>query len=277
MKNILIFLAILTLPSVIIAQNNWQDVVYLKNGSIIRGMIVEQIPNVSLKIQTTDRSIFVFNFNEIAKITKEENLLNSTNQMSREIQKKQNIHKGLYLGFHVIPGASSVYIQDPIFKAGFNSGVDFDVYFNDHIGIEAGVSFQYLNIYYYYDYGYDPNHLLVKIKGHSINGYITSVGFPIKVIFRIGNKHGFFFEPGLNFYHPLSNKAEDPYNSYSGTQMKLVISEEINLGMMIKASKHTYLKFGLFEHYSLTKYFADENSKGFLFGLNIGFLYKLNQ
>lgn len=35
------------------------DVVYLKNGSIIRGMIIEQIPNVSLKIQTKDGSIFV--------------------------------------------------------------------------------------------------------------------------------------------------------------------------------------------------------------------------
>ena len=30
------------------------DVVYLKDGSVIRGVIVEQIPNLSLKIQTRD-------------------------------------------------------------------------------------------------------------------------------------------------------------------------------------------------------------------------------
>lgn len=28
----------------------YQDVVYLKNGSVIRGLITEQIPNKSLKI-----------------------------------------------------------------------------------------------------------------------------------------------------------------------------------------------------------------------------------
>lgn len=48
-----------------------QEVVYLKNGSIIRGTIVEQKPNESLKIQTSDGSIFVYNMAEIDKITKE--------------------------------------------------------------------------------------------------------------------------------------------------------------------------------------------------------------
>jgi hypothetical protein len=53
------------------AQTTYEDVVYLKNGSIIRGMIMEQIPNQSLKIQTADRNLFVFTFDEIEKITKE--------------------------------------------------------------------------------------------------------------------------------------------------------------------------------------------------------------
>jgi hypothetical protein len=53
------------------AQNNTQDVVYLKNGNIIKGMIIEQIPNVSIKIQTADRSLFVFKMDEIDKMTKE--------------------------------------------------------------------------------------------------------------------------------------------------------------------------------------------------------------
>lgn len=50
-----------------------QEVVYLKNGSIIRGMILEQIPNQSLKIRTADQSIFVFSMDDVIKITKEEN------------------------------------------------------------------------------------------------------------------------------------------------------------------------------------------------------------
>lgn len=54
-----------------IGQNAMEDVVYLKNGSIIRGVIVEQVPNQSLKIQTVDRSLFVFKFDEIEKISKD--------------------------------------------------------------------------------------------------------------------------------------------------------------------------------------------------------------
>lgn len=53
------------------AQNNMEDVVYLKNGSIIHGMIIEQIPNQTIKIQTSDRNVFVFKTDEIEKITKE--------------------------------------------------------------------------------------------------------------------------------------------------------------------------------------------------------------
>ena len=54
------------------AQTNYEDVVYLKNGSVIHGMIIEQIPNESIKIRTADRNIFVFRIDEIEKMTKEE-------------------------------------------------------------------------------------------------------------------------------------------------------------------------------------------------------------
>lgn len=47
------------------------EVIYLKNGSVIRGIIVEQVPNQSLKIQTADGSLFVFDMDEVEKITKE--------------------------------------------------------------------------------------------------------------------------------------------------------------------------------------------------------------
>lgn len=53
------------------SQNNLEEVVYLKNGSIIRGTIIEQIPNESLKIQTKDGNIFVYKSDEIEKLTKE--------------------------------------------------------------------------------------------------------------------------------------------------------------------------------------------------------------
>lgn len=48
-----------------------QDVVYLKNGSVIRGTVIEQVPGKSLKIKTSDGSVFVYTMDEVEKITKE--------------------------------------------------------------------------------------------------------------------------------------------------------------------------------------------------------------
>lgn len=53
------------------SQTGYQDVVYLKNGSVIRGTIIEIVPDKSLKIQTSDQSIFVYKMEEIEKMTKE--------------------------------------------------------------------------------------------------------------------------------------------------------------------------------------------------------------
>ena len=65
----LILFAIITTSS--FAQSNYQDVVYLKNGGIIRGIIIEQIPNKSVKIEIIGGNIFVFQMDEIEKITRE--------------------------------------------------------------------------------------------------------------------------------------------------------------------------------------------------------------
>ena len=48
-----------------------EDVLHLKNGEVIRGTIVEQIPGESLKIQTRDGNVLVFTMDEIAKLAKE--------------------------------------------------------------------------------------------------------------------------------------------------------------------------------------------------------------
>ncbi|MDR0789751.1 MAG: TM2 domain-containing protein [Bacteroidales bacterium] len=49
----------------------FRDVVYLKNGSIIKGQIVEQVFDSIIKIQTTDGSLFVYRQAEVEKIESE--------------------------------------------------------------------------------------------------------------------------------------------------------------------------------------------------------------
>lgn len=70
MKSVILFLLFFSISA--IAQQNYDDVVYLKNGSVIRGVIVEQVPNVSLKLQTKDGNIFVYKMEEVERITKEQ-------------------------------------------------------------------------------------------------------------------------------------------------------------------------------------------------------------
>ncbi|NWJ50171.1 MAG: hypothetical protein HXX14_04845 [Bacteroidetes bacterium] len=50
------------------AQNKPTSTVYLKNGSVIKGRIIENNPQESVKIQTADKSIWVFKNAEVEKI-----------------------------------------------------------------------------------------------------------------------------------------------------------------------------------------------------------------
>ena len=47
------------------------DVVYLKDGRILKGIIVEQVPGLSIKIQVGDGSTLVFKVSEIVRMTRE--------------------------------------------------------------------------------------------------------------------------------------------------------------------------------------------------------------
>lgn len=70
MKSILVILMLA--PFALFAQNGMQDVIYLKDGSIYKGMIIETVPNVSYKIESRDGNVFAVKIDEVEKITKEE-------------------------------------------------------------------------------------------------------------------------------------------------------------------------------------------------------------
>lgn len=83
------------------------DVVYLKNGSVIRGTIIEQIPNESLKIQTRDKNIFVYKFDELLKMTKELDQLSTGRPYAAQMRPKS---AGLaFLWSFLFPGGGQYY------------------------------------------------------------------------------------------------------------------------------------------------------------------------
>ena len=61
-KIILSFMCLIFILGSTFSQNNFEEVVYLKNGSIVRGTIIEQIPNQTLKLQTKEGNIFVYKY-----------------------------------------------------------------------------------------------------------------------------------------------------------------------------------------------------------------------
>jgi len=134
MKKTLILLIILVvIQESASSQNRTQDVVYLKNGSIIRGLIVEQIPNVSLKIETADRNVFVFKMEEIEKFTKESV---SRNWDVESLENRQNF-VGISFGASIPMGAYAD-DGDGLAKAGLQLNlINIGYLFNENIGLTA--------------------------------------------------------------------------------------------------------------------------------------------
>lgn len=100
MKKLLLFcIMLIGVMQMTYAQRAPMDeVVYLKNGSIIRGVIVEQVPNKSLKIETADGSLFVFEMDEVEKITKEPKVKSDREAYQQAVIEESNSKLGRRMG-----------------------------------------------------------------------------------------------------------------------------------------------------------------------------------
>lgn len=87
------------------AQQALEDVVYLKNGTIIRGTIIRQIPGDSITIRTKDGSQFVYSMHEVLEITKEPAM-----QLSHVAKKNPPLALGLSC---LLPGLGQIYNEQP--------------------------------------------------------------------------------------------------------------------------------------------------------------------
>lgn len=134
-----------------------QDVVYLTNGSVIRGTLIEQVPKV--KIRTYDGSLWVFDQKEIDKITSEP-AVNTNNNVqhyddpvtewtSRPSKPRNNYHN-LTSGFRIfadlsIMSQTSYYTCSAISYSG-----SFGHQFCPKIYVGAGIAAQVYFDYWYY-------------------------------------------------------------------------------------------------------------------------------
>ena len=83
------------------------DVVYLKDGSIVQGVIIEQIPGDTLKIQIQGGSIFVFKMENVLKINRTYRPIQTHGY---QVGRKEPV-VGCLLSL-LVPGAGQLYNED---------------------------------------------------------------------------------------------------------------------------------------------------------------------
>ncbi|HYH15800.1 MAG TPA: hypothetical protein VD794_11295 [Flavisolibacter sp.] len=73
---------LLFIVSLTVNAQTFTDVVHLKNGTIVRGIIIEQVPGKTIKVQTADALKIEINYSDIEKITKETSITTSEASIS---------------------------------------------------------------------------------------------------------------------------------------------------------------------------------------------------
>jgi len=217
----------LFLPITLQAQTNYEDVVYLKNGSIIHGIIIEQVPNQSVKIQTRDGNVFFYKIDEIEKMTKEEHLLQKNEKPAHseeniDIKKSKftnitEINFGFFKTNNIDNNSNTLsyltyfygiqtvkgYLFNPYFSSGIGVGLD---HYSDSMGtanfVPLFIDFR-LNLpkehftpFLSGDFGYSLN------LNPSRSGYFQSANFPFKE-----EKGGLLINPAIGVKFFITHKV----------------------------------------------------------------------
>ncbi len=150
------------------AQNTVEDVLYLKNGSILRGRIIEFIPEQHVKIQILGGSIFNYPSTEVLKITKESVFRDPSapiNEITEQNKYYSNEHYDRYhsSNYSTVKKKSEIVYKD----SGSIYSVDFGFLPGTHPqwgGVSVGATLQF-------NYGYYLNKKNILGAGISIDGY----------------------------------------------------------------------------------------------------------
>jgi hypothetical protein len=170
---------------------NHQDVVYLKNGGILKGNIIELIPNKSVKIEITGGSVFIFKIDEILKITKEPLNDQSENQKSRKTHYGTIVEIGYQLGV-------SKFGQERL-KVNLIRSLDY----NETISTGLGAGLRYYSISEKF---LIPVFVDLRANFNSNNEISPYIATHLGYTFSTEDLIGWYFEPNVGIRADLSDK-----------------------------------------------------------------------
>lgn len=137
MKKILLYIFLATLSINLLAQSNYLDVLYLKNGNIVRGKIVEQEVGKFVKIQLNENNVLLFSNDEIIEIAKE-GVVDQDEPETSEQETESNFPRGyqgiIEIGYIAFPHD----LEDGFLKAQIINSIRFE---RLSLGIGAGIRF----------------------------------------------------------------------------------------------------------------------------------------
>lgn len=199
MKKFLALLILTFVTAFSFGQTNYSDVVYLKDGSVIRGVITEQVPNQHLVINSVDGNILRYTYDQIEKLAREP--IKTTKQNSSTDSGLQTGYKGiLEMGYQFGIGQHGL---DRL-KLDIINGYQFNPYFS--VGIGTG-----LRYYFDLDATYIPvfADFRVHITSDKIAPYLAlGVGYTLspKKHFE-GEGVGFLINPSLGINFKVSQRS----------------------------------------------------------------------
>ena len=203
------------------AQNDLQDVVYLKNGGITRGTLIELVPDQHIKIQTVDGNVFVYQMSEIEKYVKEPAYRPQPQSMHYVAKDTTGMKRGYYgvieSGLGVSFGYNtsilctklniiSGYRVNPWFAVGGGWGIRInpgnEMYMPVFIDVRTNFFNKRSSPYISLDAGYG-----LCPSNHRISGFMLSPTFGVSVKL----KPNFAINLGLNYE---MQHFDHPYSSY---------------------------------------------------------------
>lgn len=243
-------LVLVSLAMLAQGNRNQVDVVYLKNGSIIKGSIVHVIPDKEVKIQTADGSQFVFAMSEVKEISKE-------HPVKKYASRKSGTLKASAFGTGEIAYAftGDSYLVGAHFLWGYR--------FTPHIMLSGGtgicVSENYEWDYDYFDGYYDDNSVGVAI--------------PIFARFQVNflrTRVSPFFMMDLGYMAALNDRGNSMaiVNPSLGVFVRIGRRFALNISLGYQVTEKEFVKC----NYQHGKFYGDDDSNGAT-TLKIGFIF----
>lgn len=159
MNKTILFLILTLLPLSLCAQE-YQDVVYLKNGSVIKGFYNELYPGDSLRMNTLDGGKFICAWTDIARIAKEKRTMYLVSTQDEEEWENRTWRPQGFKGILEYGQAMNASNKGVIFNSLF---VTLGYQFNRHVFIGAGAGLEQVR--------YEDNNIQLSFKHKNIPIY----------------------------------------------------------------------------------------------------------